>query len=599
MKKLILILIGSFLIAGGAYAQNNRPKTEIKINQPVSRQIENGGVIGEFTHNGQTFKIKSPENRELKAHTRAEELAPVITEAPGTMRYYSKDVVGYGQALPIIGYGVACSINWDGDDAYFLNIITAAPMDSYVKATKTSPTRINLPMHQMVKKFEDEEYDIALGLLRTIVWLDGSDQYIWFDYSDDYDSVDYSIAANGSIELINPDATTPPTDGEDPKAYGMPDYVIGYYYTDDFSWAFFCDVYQIFDEFNFERVIMPEGLPSTTYTYINRDREGVIVTVAEDSANETLYFKGLSAYAPEAVFKGEIVENGKKLSVAPNQFVGFEGGLYYIITSTVTLEDNGQYVPDDQESAMFILTRDDSGKIISISADPDSPYFLAFNDDPFYFWDFDTFENLDLTLQEEFPGVPATPQGAYYEDYSATMGANFIFFRLSAFSKDGAIIDVNNLYYSIFLNGDPLEFEQTDGQNLLDEDIVMYNGIKNPTYFIPYTFANDVDLYEDNGGTFIVALYAEGIDEVGVQGVYFYDDVISRGDMVTIDVATGEETVTPGYDTGVRSFRAEDVVGVEYYDLQGRRLDKRGQGLMVKRYKLADGTSRSVKVLVR
>lgn len=593
MKRMILSLLGSLMIIGGSFAAS-REKSEIKRIKVPAKQEQ----IGEITVNGRTFKVMTPPGYESPKHaTRAEASTPVIKEAPGTLSYYCKDVIGYGLGMPIQGYSVASQINWDGDDAYFYDIITAAPMGSYVKGTKQG-NEIVLKMGQTVLEFDDEEYDLNFGLLRPVFMEDAGSTYVWFEYSDDYDTMSYSVSAQGSLELQSPDAKYIP-EGMPASYYGFPDYVIGYYYTDDYLWASYCDVFQIYDEFNFEKVEVPEGLPVTTLTYINQYEMGVIVEVAEDTSNNALYIKGLSAYAPDAVFKADIVNNGEKLSVSPNQFIGIEADLYYIVTSTVYRTSEGELEQNNNNPAYFNLERDSDGKIQSITADPDSNFFLAFNDDPFYFWEFDSFENLELTLQETFEGIPGTPYDAYYEDYSELMGANFVFFRLSSFSYNGDIIDINNLYYSVFINGEPVEFEQTDGIDLNGDDVVMYNGIKEPTYLIPYTFANDVDLYEDTGGTFIVGLYAEGIDNVGVQGVYVYNDTETRGGLVTIDTATGEQSITPGTDTKVEYINVADVVSAEYYDLQGRKVAAPAHGLFVKKYKLKDGSTKAVKVMVR
>ena len=591
MKKIIFSLLGLLFIVPALEAAS-RDKSEIKRTFPSAKQE----VLGTMTVNGRTFKVVTPPSANKKIATRAAEITPIIKDAPGTTQNYCKDVVGYGMGQPIQGYAVASSVNWDGDDAYFYDIITAAPIGSYVKATREGNELI-LPMNQTVLDYDDEEYVLNFGLLRPVFSEVNGDISVWFEYSDDYDYVTYTIDGSGSMELKSPEAKYT-SEGFSPSYYGFPDYVIGYYYNDDYVWAGYCDVFQIYDEFNFPRVEMPADIDTTSMTYVNEYGMGVIVTVG--ITEDALYFKGLSAFAPNAVFKADIVENGTRLAVEPNQYVGIEAGLYYIITSTVTEDSNGNMdIASYDEPAYFVVERDETGKILSISADPDSPNFLAFNDDPFFFYPMDSFKDLNLTVQESFEGIPSTPYGAFYEDYSTMMGANYIFFRLSSFAYNGNIIDVNNLYYQIFVNGDPFEFEQTEGINLLGEEITMYRGIKEPTDLVPYTFANDVDLYEDMGGTFVVALYSEGIETVGVQAVYFCNGVETRSGLVTIDVETGEETITPGSGTKVENISMDDVVSIEYFDLNGVRVSNPDKGLFIKKYNLSSGKSVSRSVFRR
>lgn len=596
MKKLLLTILGGLLLAGGAFA-NTREKSEIK-QIPLEGKQE---VIGEITVNGRTFKVMTPPGYQKRIQTRAAAETPVMTEAPGTTSFYCKDVVGYGMGAPIQGYAVASEINWDGNDAYFYNIITAAPMGSYVKASMKDG-KLVLPMGQTVNDYDgEEEYVLNLGLLRPIFTEDSGSIYIWFEYSDDYDNVTYSVSKNGTLDLENLPAKYPDSVAE---LYGFPNYVIGYYFSDDYLWSGYCDVFQAYDRFDFERVVLPENLPSTTLAYIAdsiladyNGKTGVIVTVYEDKANNALYFQGMSPYLPEAVFKGDIMDDGTTVEVAPNQFIGIEGGLYFVITSTAYINDKGQMDSDESQNAKFILERDDAGNIISIKAS-NSPYFLAFNDDPFYFYDVDSFQGIEMTAQADFPGVPSTPYDAFYGPYADLMGANFIFFRLSSFADNGDIIDVSKLYYQIFMNGEVVEFEQSFGPDLLDEETTMYFGIKEPTTLVPYTFANDIDLYQDGGGTFVVGLYAEGIDTVGAQAVYIWDGKETRGGLLTIDTESGKQTITPG-DAGVASFNVEDVKSVEYFDLQGRKVSNPSHGLFVKKYHMKDGSSRSTKVIVR
>lgn len=587
-KNLLLTLVWTLAITVSAMGAE-RMKTEIPRTFTPVRETPKG----EITVNGQTYKIGRVGEPEKPVNTRADVSTPVITTAPGELQYYCKDVIGYALGSPIQGYGVASNIKWDGNDAYFLDIVTAAPMGTYVKGTRTGST-LWLPMHQTVLEFEDEDYNLSLGLFRPVFTEDTDGTiYVWFEYCDDYDSVVYSIDEIGTIKTEDMVAKYTP-EGHPASYYNFPNYVIGYYYTDDYKWSGYCDVFQAYDEFNYERVVMPEGLPITNMTYINSEGMGVIVKVAE--TEDALYIKGLSAYAPDAVFKADILSGGQKIAVAPDQFIGIEYDLYYIITSTVKIT-NGEMELVAGEPVLFNLERDETGKIVSISAD-DSPLFLVFNDDPFYFWPMDVFMDLNLTTKESFAGTPCTPTDVYYGEYATMMGANYVFFELSSFANNGDIIDINNLYYSVFLNDDPVEFEETDGINLLGQDVVMYNGIKEPTYLVPYTFANDVDLYEDMGGTFIVGLYAEGIDTVGVESVYIWDGVTTTSELVTVNTATGEQTVSPGINK-VETIAAEDILSVEYFDFKGNRIYNPGQGLYVRKYNLKDGSSVSRPVIRR
>lgn len=590
MKRYFFTLLAGIMVTGVAIGAD-RDRTELVRGSDFSKQE----IMGEFVYNGKTFKVVAPPHYKDRIMTRdAAATTPLITEAPGKQNYYCKDVVGYSLAAPFMAYGVASYINRDGNEYYFYDIITGAPMGTYVKA-HIFDGELVLPMTQTVFEFDDEEYSMNLGLLRPIFTESEGNVYVWFEYSDDYDYMVYQFDDNNSLTLMDWPAKYT-TEGNPNSYYGFPNYVIGYYYNDDYSWSGYCDVFQAYDEFNYEPVTLPEGLDMYTLTYINSEMQGVIVSVGE--TEDAVYVKGLSAYAPDAVFKADIVNDGTQLAVEPNQFIGIEENVYFIVTSTVCIDKNGQLdIAPGNPPAYFDITRDNvSGKINSITA-VDSENFLAFNDDALYFYPMDVFKGISLTLQEEFPGVPATPYDAYYENYADLMGANFVFFRLSSFADNGDIIDINNLYYSIFLDGQAVEFEETTGFNMKGEEWTMYPGIKEATELVPYTFANSIDLYEDSGGTFVVGLYQEGYDTVGVQGVYIDGDKVTRGGLLTIDVATGQQTITPGDEAGIPVFTSGEVVKTEYYDLQGRKILNPEKGIYLVKSIMADGTVKTRKVM--
>ncbi|MCH5235514.1 MAG: hypothetical protein J1E16_09475 [Muribaculaceae bacterium] len=587
MKKLILISIALSTTLAVNAEVNTRQRSDL----PQSKTFAKHDITGDITINGRTLHIiPTPASKE-KISTRSDEYGTPIWDAPGTQRYYCKDVIGYGEGMPIQAYALASYINWDGDDAYILDVVTGAPIGSYVKATRHDEV-LEMPMGQPVLDFDDEDYSLVMGLMRPIITVvtddEGSeDIFIWFEYSDDYDSLYYTIDDNGSLVLESPEAKYS-LEESDPAFFGLPYYVIGYYYSDDKVWSGFCDVFQAFDEFNYTLVELPEGLEMQTFSYINIEGNGVIVSVGEK--DNALYFKGMSEYAPDAVFKADIIEDGTKISVAPNQFIGLEAELYFVITSTVKQDRFGQLeVVEDDRPVYFNLERDpQTGKILSITSD-DSGYYLALNDDPFYFYPLDVFMDLELKSQDSFEGIPSTPYAIEYYDYTEWLGANFIFFKLSSFANNGDIIDTNKLYYTIYLNGDPYEFQEENGFNLLGEETTMYYGMKEPTELIPYNFNNSRDLYEDSGGTFVVGLYVEGIETVGVQAVYEYNDIVTTSALVTLDVATGEQTVTGGTEAKVDSITSAEVVETEYYNLNGLKVKHPEKGIYLKVNKLSDG----------
>ena len=98
------------------------------------------------------------------------------------------------------------------------------------------------------------------------------------------------------------------------------------------------------------------------------------------------------------------------------------------------------------------------------------------------------------------------------------------------------------------------------------------------------------------GGTFIVGLYAEGIDTAGVQAVYKCDGETTYSGLVTVDVATGEETITGGTETKVETIVGTGVVDTLYYNLNGVKISNPEKGIFIKITKDSEGKMKATKI---
>ena len=594
---LFIASIGVFLCAGASPLSPQRNLSE--------RSVVKGdkNIKGSTVVNGKNFRMGGFSGNLLRSPGKVAPTTPVITTAPGKVQEYLKESGGYytsgGRIGAYMDYSQSSQIVWDGDDAYFYNILSYGETDSYVKGTREGD-EIILPMNQTVVAFNDEEYDLNFGLLRPVITLapdpdyDEDDEpssvaYINFEYSDDYANVTFTVNEDGRISLVIPEQKyTIGTDEEDPAAYGFPPYAIGYYYTDDYMWAGYCDLYQFYDEFNYELVTMPEGVTINTFSYVNEEvGRGIIVDVARQ--DDYIYIRGLSPFAPDACLKAIVTDNGTKAHVPQNQYIGSYMGYYYVLTATAQ-KSGRDYVlaPSDVDFVFLIESDEETGKILSLSsANPE--YALAFNTDPYELLAIDLFENLILKSQDSFAGTPCTPTHVDYYEYGDWLGANFLFFRLSPFADNGDVIDVSKLYYTIFLDGEPYAFEQHEGLDLNDDPKIIYPGIEKETTLVPYLFGNGIDLYEDDGGTFIVGLYVEGISSIGVEAVYIYEDQPTFSDLVTVDAVTGETTITPGSDAKVEEINSSDIISIEFYDLNGYKISDPAKGVFIMRAILSDG----------
>lgn len=595
MKRKITIGVLTVLIASGVCIENSAAAQA-----NVSRS-ERRGPVGELTVNGKTFRLGSPTKARSEKRSSANRrvVSPdVITEPLGTPQEYSKTSGGYysfaGRMNAYQDAGQAATIWWDGDDAYIYNLLSYKETDTYVKGTR-SDNKLTLVLGQSVDNAED--FDIKIALLKTDLIVapnpdaDEDDDpeyvnYVNFVYSDDYDEVSYIIGEDGSLELDLPSlpaggGSPLPDDGFthlDPADYGFPYYCLGFYYTDDMQWTGDGDIFQTYYEFNYAATQVPEDLEWNYFVYVNNYDMGVLASVARDGND--LYVKGLSAYAPEAVFKATLVdENGVLTGHVPQlQFVGKSlDGYYNILTRAVKYNrGNYEFIEGD---ALFEVETDAEGNIVSILFD-DSQAILVFNYADDEYDPYDEFPGIKLTYQESLEGTPKTPVDAYFEDHVAWLGSYWLFFTFDQFSTEENLLDVEKLYYRIFINGEPFEFVQHDGENPLGQFITMYAGFNQPTTLVPYTFNNGIDIFSDEYHLFYVALYQTDLESVGVQTVYTFGDEPTYSEVVTLDVS------------GVEKVSAAEVDATEYYTLDGRKVLNPDKGIFIKVDRLTDGTKR-------
>ena len=591
MKSTVLTIAG-MLLAGSAAAAPSH--------SDAARGVFNGSraVPGsKIEVNGKTFVVGDPAMLKNSGAAPAKsrrivEVPEAITTPQGLPQEYSKTSGGYYYYGGYSSYqdaAQAATIYWDGDDAYIYNILSYKETDTYVKGTREGD-RLVVPLNQVVDKGDD--FDIRLGLLRTDIAVganpdpeeddDPNVTYIFFLYNNDYETVSYKIGEDGKLTLeipSLPEGVGKPDDGYehlDPSDFGFPDYCLGFYYTDDKTWTGDGDIFQTYEEFNYELVTLPEGAEFRYYSYVNSSDNGVLVNIAR--VGDELYFKGLSAYAPEAVFKADIVDtgNGLQARVPQNQFVGkSQDGYYNLLTKTETSDRFGNYdlaAPD--VPAIFDITADENGNFVQLTSDNKSNILLLNYADDFLD-PYDEFPGITLRYQETLDGEPLPPEGAYFEDHSQWLGAFWLFFYLDMFTEEGNILDVNELYYRIYVNGEPFEFVQHDGLNLRDNFVTMYLGVNPATTLIPYTFYNGNDLFYDEFHLYYVGFYdVTGFETIGVQTVYTYGGVEKCSEIRTIDV----RQVVGGVDE-----IAPDSDGAPiYYDLQGRRVAHPSGGLYIR-----------------
>lgn len=285
---------------------------------------------------------------------------------------------------------------------------------------------------------------------------------------------------------------------------------------------------------------------------------------------DEVYFQGLSERLPEACVKGKVESEGDNVvvSIPQNQYVG-DYGRYHIFTKCVQMssDDKGNIyfehlMPSDYD---FQLVWDKENNTMTAK---DKDIVLLFNTSMTDIYMINDLMDMKLIRQESYEGVPADPYDLELTDVMDEEGFYLLSFNVLAMSKEGDYLLLNDLSYVIYVDDDVWTLDEND--YLLEESIEE----------IPWTFSNEWILKTYESCQRRVALFAQGMETLGVQTIYKHNGVETRSEIVTLNLE--EDAVT--------EIEASKAAGVEYYDLTGQEAKNPSGGIFIKRVTNEDGT---------
>ena len=345
-----------------------------------------------------------------------------------------------------------------------------------------------------------------------------------------------------------------------------------------------------------EIITIPEGVSGKRYSYItygsgqydlNRTPDfGYRVEVAID--DKDVYIKGLSMDDSSICFKGTL--EGNKIIVPNNQFLGVLASIYEtsVAFGHPDKDAYGGYALYPEDTVM-VLDYDETNGIIKVS-DPEMVMFfnLTPNSNPNGIYYLQMFENLELTYQPDASGAPINPWGVSYDNGGGNENSLGTFdFNLPLVTAEGILLDRENMYYNIYLDGELWP--------LTPEDFKIPETLEN----VPYLYKSNqivsskINIFHELG------FHVQGFDTLGVQCFNVFDGVTYAGNLATLDIATGEVTYSTG-GSGIREITNNGkIVSTEYFDLSGQRVSTPLSGIYVKRTVCEDGTVAVVKTIFK
>lgn len=290
--------------------------------------------------------------------------------------------------------------------------------------------------------------------------------------------------------------------------------------------------------------------------------EEKILDVKVGFKGNDVYFQGLSELVPDAWVKGKL-NNGKV--IIPNWFMGAYENEFGMMNS---VKFGGAELAFDSETRIFKSVEGYKTK------DPEAMLEV--------FEDKEIFADVVLTMK---PEVAATPLSSVITDFVGTGNDCYVTMTVPAVDKDSVVLFTDKLSYVFLVEKDSSVVEQ------LTLTAQLY-GFDSDLTEIPYDFTDNNYVQRKRVALLQSSEELQSWKKIGIQSIYRGAGDEKRSEIGWYPLDEYWKTL------GVNNV-SNEVVGVEYYDLRGRKVDSFSKGIFVKQIRTSDGLIRYIKVLRR
>ena len=548
MKKLLL-LVAAATMALGATATTPKIATQAKSHDAV-KELKAQGVIGS--------NLKDYVKLNDAVASGAMRAKSAVTPEGDPVQYVFSDY--YYSAVPVMG-----SKSADGSKIYFDNMFvyiftngqawvqgnistdgTSVTFPGDIAIAELTAEGVSYPVYP-VELITDEEGNVTD--VKDLVFVkDGEKIYI----EDDPDAPTRTLALCALDE-----------DGS----------FLGYF---DYTYVMAYEPYTG----RTDLVELPEGAQPEDYIYQSyvAGLFGASLAIEQGLAyinGSDVYMNLLTSGYGEAWVKGTI--DGNKATFPGDQYVDCGNFLVFqpFYTDGTTDEEGYLYTyPCD-----LVLNYDAEKNVFTMAEEEGKDLYngLFTQDGGLYTYSFD----LLIGKPTDAAATPTDPYNLEME-WDEDYGQYVLFYNLDPISTEGDFLNLNNLAYYIYLDGE---------QYTLTPDV--FSRLTEEMDLIPFTFTDGWDI--SNGYFYVAEPLATSL---GIQAVYTVGEVVNYSNVVSVDVE-GNVTTEPAPQVvpdGISNVTAKQVSGVEIYDVQGRKLSAPQQGVNIVKLVAADGSSKAVKM---
>lgn len=568
MKKSTLLLMASALLLPAVSMARDVKSLDGSV---ATQRIDNQKIARNDIKRSQLLenRAKSPQNKVAKAS----EFGDIIYEASGeakTLARSGKATYAYWGQLMQLKYNNQISelVIGDNGEVYMKNPISQYATDSYIKGTQEgNKILFELPQAITSMGYGGETIYMLVSMLQY-----SEEKDFYYPCNTD------EAAALGLPEIKNEFTVTVNEDGSytmdiDEEKTLIP----GMIYSDNLAWTGYSEMASEWKEFTDTLNPGPGENATVDDVSVLYGNMGHYAKIAFDG--DDVFVKGIFPAQPDSWIQGK--RDGDKISFPSGQYVGedteYECYTYFVGSTFEELWDdyyeeyyNYYYLTDaltfDFDEATMTLTSGEKVAMLYNTSGKEITYLQAF-----------VSPKIEKQPADINP-TPQTPYGLEYHDEDlALFGYSWIMFDLPVLNVDGKLLNTNDLYYKVYVDGEEFEFA-------VDE----YYGLDNNMVLIPYSFTDEYDILVD--GTYHeIYFYFEGADEVGVQLCNVKDgEIVGASDIVT--------TSTTGVN-GISDGNSKRIASTTYYNMNGQEVSNPAEGVFVKTVKYEDGSIKSFKAI--
>lgn len=566
MKKFTFLLMTSaLLMSGSAVAKNSQSES-----QNLSRKT-NGQMI--FKSNDRQKSMLDSKAKSLKKNSaaKASEFGDIIYEAPegevknlarsgdATYSYYGMLVNTTYENM--FGEFVMC----ENGDVYMKNPISQYITDSYIKG-KLNGNQIVFSLPQPVEVMDYNGEDLFF----LVTMMHYADEWYYPCNTPEAAELGMPEITNQFVVNINEDGSYSMDTAE-----GM--LVPGMIYSDNFAWTGYSDLSAEWKEFSATANPGPAEGVEVNDVVVLYSGVGHYAKLAMDG--DDVFVQGIFIEQPESWIQGK--RDGNKISFQSGQYLGKDLDYsYYTFFAAATAEQawdpdyeewydvykyDKEIVFDFDEATMTMTSGEDKAAVYNTS-DKTILYLNVLN------------SPMIKTQPAEISQTPQNPSDLIFYDYIDSYGYSWLEFNLPMQNVNDELLNPNDLFYIIYVDGDEMVFDPQDYPNI-DEDMTL----------IPYGFNDNYDFISD-GQYHEVYFYFDGADEIGVQLCSVKDgEIVGESDIVSVSTS-GSAVKTVADADGKR------IESTRYFNMHGQEVSTPADGIFVKTVKYDDGSVRSFKV---